>query len=167
MSNTIHVSGSHTSFQGSDVYSSSVNGDQNELRRKRVWVQLYAETKDAGLVCRRCGISRPTLRPWWERFQRKGDAGLVSLSRRPHHSPCRVLDRERIDLILVLRDERKLGPKRIQAELLRHHDLRLSTATIWKVLHAHERVPLVRRRLPGILDDSAGRCLETVFRWIR
>ena len=100
------------------------------------------------MVCRRCGISRPTLRLWWERFKTKGEAGLASLSRRPHSSPHRVLDRERIDLILVLRDERKLGPKRIQAELLRHHDLRLSTATIWKVLHAHERAPLVRRRPP-------------------
>jgi transposase InsO family protein len=59
-----------------------------------------------------------------------------------------VLNQERIDLILVLRDERKLDPKRIQAELLRQHDLRLSTATIWKVLHAHERAPLVRRRPP-------------------
>ena len=66
----------------------------------------------------------------------KGDAGLISLSRRPRHSPGRVLDQGRIDLILALRDERKLGPKRIQAELLRHHDLRLSTATVWKVLHA-------------------------------
>lgn len=125
-----------------------MNGNQNELRRRQVRVQLYADTKDAGLVCRRCGFSRPTLRLWWERFTTKGDAGLVSLSRRPHSSPRRVLDRERIDLILVLRDERKLGPKRIQAELLRHHDLPLSTATIWKVLRAHERVPLVRRRPP-------------------
>ncbi len=125
-----------------------MNGDQDELRRRRVWVQLYAETKDAGLVCRHCGISRPTLRLWWKRFVAKGEAGLVSLSRRPQHSARRVLDQKRIDLILALRDERKLGPKRIQAELLRHHDLRLSTATIWKVLYAHERAPLVRRRPP-------------------
>jgi hypothetical protein len=51
-------------------------------------------------------------------------------------------------LILALRDERKLGPQRIQAELLRHHGFRLSTATIWKVLHVHTRPPLVRRRPP-------------------
>ena len=113
-----------------------------------MWVQLYAETNDAGLVCRRCGISRPTLRLWWDRFTAKGDEGLSSLSRRPHSSPGRVLDQERVKQILALRDERKLGPKRIQAELLRHHDLRLSSATIWKVLHAHERRPLVRRRPP-------------------
>ncbi len=125
-----------------------MNSAQDEQRRRLGWVQLYAETRDAGLVCRRCGISRPTLRLWWERFIAKGDAGLVSLSRRPHHSPRRVLDQEHIGLILGLRDERKLGPKRIQAELLRHHGLRLSTATIWKVLHAHERAPLVGRRPP-------------------
>ena len=113
-----------------------------------MWVQLYAETNDAGLVCHRCGISRPTLRLWWDRFTDKGDEGLSSLSRRPHSSPGRVLDQERVKQILALRDERKLGPKRIQAELLRHHDLRLSSATIWKVLHAHERRPLVRRRPP-------------------
>jgi hypothetical protein len=113
-----------------------VNEGQDEIRRRRIWVQLYAKTKDAGLVCRRCGISRPTLRLWWKRF-------LAKL-----HSARRILDRERIDLILGLRDERKLGPKRIQAELLRHHDTRLPTATIWKVLRAHERAPLVRRRPP-------------------
>jgi len=33
------------------------------------WIQLYEETNDAGLVCRRCGISRPTLRKWQRRFQ--------------------------------------------------------------------------------------------------
>lgn len=125
-----------------------MNEGQDEIRRRRIWVQLYAKTKDAGLVCQRCGISRPTLRLWWKRFLAKGEAGLVNLSRRPLHSPRRILDRERIDLILGLRDERKLGPKRIQAELLRHHDTRLSTATIWKVLRAHEREPLVRRRPP-------------------
>ena len=112
-----------------------MHGNREELRRRRTWVQLYAETKNAGLVCRRCGISRPTLRLWWNRFRAKGDEGLFSRNRRPHHSPRRVLDQNRLDLILRLRDKRKPGPKRIQAELLRHHAIRLSMATIWKVLH--------------------------------
>lgn len=47
-----------------------------------------------------------------ERFVARGAAGLVSLSRRPHQSPARVLDEQRIGLILALRDERKLGPQR-------------------------------------------------------
>src|ERR1051325_5721244 len=52
-------------------------------KARRSWVQLYAQTKDAGLVCRRCGISRPTLRKWWRRYQADGDAGLSDRSRRP------------------------------------------------------------------------------------
>ena len=32
------------------------------LRARLQWVQLYLRTGHAGLTCRRCGISRPTLR---------------------------------------------------------------------------------------------------------
>ena len=32
------------------------------IRMRLNWVHLYEETGDAGYVCRRCGISRPTLR---------------------------------------------------------------------------------------------------------
>jgi len=39
---------------------------------------------------------------------------------------------------LHLRRTRHLGPKGLQRELLRLHQLRLSTRTIWKVLHAHQ-----------------------------
>jgi len=55
-----------------------------DLTKARLgWVELYAQTGDAGLVCRRCGISRPTLRKWWRRYQAAGLAGLVEQSRRP------------------------------------------------------------------------------------
>lgn len=51
-------------------------------------------------------------------------------------------------LILQFRRERNLGAKRIQAELLRHHNWRVSTATIWKVLTRHQVPPLRRHRTP-------------------
>jgi transposase-like protein len=77
------------------------------------WVRLYEETGNAGVVCRRCGISRPTLRKWWRRYQAEGVAGLEERSRRPRSSPGRkVLEREE-RLILQLRRERKLGLKRL------------------------------------------------------
>lgn len=40
-------------------------------------------------------------------------------------------------LFLQLRRTRQLGPKGLQRELLRLHQLCFSTRTIWKVLHAH------------------------------
>jgi transposase-like protein len=98
------------------------------------WVRLYEETGNAGVVCRCCGISRPTLRKWWRRYQAEGVAGLEERSRRPRSSPGRkVLEREE-RLILQLRRERKLGLKRLRIELIRCHGLRLSLDTLHKVL---------------------------------
>ena len=60
-----------------------------DARTRLGWVRLYEEVGNAGVVCRRCGISRPTLRKWWRRYQAEGEAGLQDGSRRPHHSPNR------------------------------------------------------------------------------
>jgi transposase-like protein len=45
-------------------------------------VKLYEELGNAGVVRLGCGISRPTLRKWWRRYQEKGEAGLKSRNRR-------------------------------------------------------------------------------------
>ena len=51
------------------------------------WVRMSKQTGDAGLTRRRCGVSRPTLRKWWRRYQAEGLAGLTDRSRRPPPSP--------------------------------------------------------------------------------
>lgn len=122
----------------------------NEANKQRLkWVQLYLACRDAGRVCRRCGISRPTLRKWVRRFEVAGAGGLSSLSRRPHNSPKRkVTDADRSG-ILDLR-ARGNGARRIQTELYLHSDGRLSLATIHKVLVAAQVKPLVKPRRPTI-----------------
>ena len=101
------------------------------------WIKLYEEIGDAGVVCRRCGISRPTLRKWWRRYQAQGAAGLEERSRRPHSSPGRkVLEREE-GLVLQLRRERELGIEMLRNELARRHGLELALDTIHKVLVRH------------------------------
>lgn len=123
--------------------------DIRQLIRTRLkWVQLYQTTNDAGLVCRRCGISRPTLRKWWRRFQADGEDGLHEHSRTPHKTPSPKVTAHYEKLILKFRRERNLGAKRIQAELLRHHNWRVSTSTIWKVFARHQVPPLRRHRTP-------------------
>ena len=54
-----------------------------------------------------------------------------------------MFEKERL-LILSLRAERKLGARRIQSELRRHHDLRLSLDSIHKVLVSNQVSPLWR-----------------------
>lgn len=110
------------------------------------WVKLYEELRDAGLVCRRCGISRPTLRKWVRRYTEQGVVGLQSLSRRPHSSPTRKVTCEIEGWILDLRKSRNLGARRIQNELARLHECRLSLATIHKVLRVQKAKPLRKSR---------------------
>jgi len=105
----------------------------DQIRMRLKWVQLYEELGNAGIVCLRCGISRPTLRKWWIRYQEKGIDGLQEESRRPKSSPAQKVQSVHEQLISDLR-KRKLGHRRIQNELNRLHNISLSTATIHKVL---------------------------------
>jgi len=58
-----------------------------EEKQRLGWVKLHEQTQDAGLTCRRYGISRPTLRKWWKRYQAHGKDDLQSQSCCPHASP--------------------------------------------------------------------------------
>lgn len=75
----------------------------DEIQQRLKWIKLYQETSNAGLVCLRCGISRPTLRKWWSRYQEQGLDGLKSLSKRPRTSPNQKTSSELEAKILVLR----------------------------------------------------------------
>lgn len=108
------------------------------------WVQMYLEKKDSGFVCRRCGISRPTLRKWVKRFQEHGVKGLEDQSRRPKTSPNTKVTQLIKELILEFRRSRNLGARRIQNELIRHNDIKLSLDTIHKVLERNEVQPIKR-----------------------
>jgi len=117
---------------------------KQEEKQRLGWVKLYEQTQDAGFVCRRCGISRPTLRKWWKRYKEQGESGLYSRSHRPHSSPLKKVNEEIKILILSMRKKRKLGPKRLQSELKRLHDVSLSVAVIHKVLKMNKCKLLVR-----------------------
>ncbi|MFV0644580.1 MAG: IS481 family transposase [Sphingomonadaceae bacterium] len=118
-----------------------------ERQRARLgWVEQFQATKDAGLVCRRNGINRPTLRKWVQRYDALGVAGLVDQSRRPHSSPKTKVTDEHARLILEMRKDRKLGCKRISSELLRLHAISLSPPTVQKILNRNGQ-----RFLPGQL----------------
>ena len=117
-----------------------------EIQQRLQWVRLYEESGDAGFVCRRCGISRPTLRKWCRRFQAYGVDGLTSQSRRPHTSPNIKAGQKEERLILDLRTTRNLGARRIQSELQRLSAISLSMATIHKILQRNQVKPIKKYR---------------------
>jgi transposase len=95
---------------------------------------MYLDTGDAGLPCRRCGISRPTLRKWSRRFKELGTEGLVSKSTRPLRSPNRKIDEAVEADILGLRKNKSIGARRIQIELAFAKDFWLSRTIIQGVV---------------------------------
>jgi transposase InsO family protein len=117
-----------------------------QIKARTRWVNLYLETKDAGFVCRKCGISRPTLRKWHQRYLKEGLQGLIGRSKKPHSSPNQKLNSECINLILNLRNERNLGARRIQTELVRLHRCSLSLASIHKALTTQQAQPIKKLR---------------------
>lgn len=132
------------------------------LRARLSWVKHYEQSGDAGQTCKRCGISRPTLRKWWTRYQEQGQAGLHFHSRRLKNLPSAKVTAEHERVIIELRKKRKLGPKGIQNELKRFHQIDFSTATIWHILHrlglsasvrSHRRVHTTKRYSRPVPSD--------------
>lgn len=118
----------------------------DEIQLRLVWIKLLGSSGDAGLVCRKCGITRPTLRKWWRRYQELGRDGLVSQSKRPHSSTNLKTTDKVEKLILELRTARNLGARRLQSELLRLHNISLGLATIHKILKKHQVKPVQKLR---------------------
>jgi DNA-binding GntR family transcriptional regulator/transposase len=97
-------------------------------------MEAYEATRNAGAVCARFRISRPTLRKWWGRYKHSGPKGLEDTSRKPASSPNKkVFEREEA-LILDMRKNQHLGVHRLKEELHRRNGISLSAETILKVL---------------------------------
>ncbi len=103
----------------------------NEVKKRLEWVKLYEALGNAGIVCLRCGITRPTLRKWFKRYKESGIDGLSELSRRPHKIH-RKITKEDEHRILDLRANRNLGHRSIASEMKRLFESLISTATVHK-----------------------------------
>jgi len=113
-----------------------------KIKARLGWIKLYLEKQDFGYVCRHCGISRPTLRKWYRRYNAKGIEGLSDISKKPHNSPNKKLREQLIEKILTLRNERNIGARRIQLELFIQDGTLLSLASIHKALKWSNAKPI-------------------------
>lgn len=117
-----------------------------EIRKRYRWIQLFQKLGNAGIVCLKCGISRPTLRKWLKRYELNGIEGLREESKRPRSSPASKVTTEYENIIIDMRKTRKLGHRRICTELQRLHGISLSVATVHKILKRHNEQYLQRKR---------------------
>jgi transposase len=119
--------------------------EKERLRARLKWVSLYESIKNAGTVCRRCGISRPTLRKWPKRYANEDISGLEDLSRRRKNILQKKVFEDQEKLIIGLRLNRRLGVRRIQSELKRNYDFSVSLSTIHKYLKCNN-IPYLQKK---------------------
>jgi len=49
-----------------------INKMNNEIKKRLEWVKFHESVGNVGIVCLRYGITRPTLRKWFKRYQESG-----------------------------------------------------------------------------------------------
>lgn len=110
------------------------------MEERLAWVRSFERSRDVAAVCREFGISRATLRKWWERYAADGAAGLAERSRAPVASPNRKVADGDVEAIKALRGE-GLGFLRIRQQMARQ-GRDFSTSTIRRVLDRAEEVTM-------------------------
>jgi transposase len=120
------------------------NSKDPALIRERM-VRRYYETRNYTQVAREFGTKRQRVKFWVERFEKEGIDGLGDKSRAPHNIPHKTSKdvEEKIKQIAISR-KYSIGQDRIQLELLKRYDIKISTSTINRIMHEHG---LIKRAL--------------------
>lgn len=120
-----------------------MNTDEREIRRKQRVLDHAAESGNIAKTCRHFGVPRSLFYLWRNAYRQNGPDGLRNKKPIPKSFPNQTPP-EIVEKILYLRRRYHLGPVRIMWYMARYHQLRVSDATIYRVLKRHGV-----NRLPG------------------
>ncbi|WP_128548876.1 IS481 family transposase [Larkinella soli] len=122
---------------------------QHQIHTRMGWIKIYQSCGSISVAARRCGIGRSTLHRWVNRYRiDPRPESLIERSRRPHRLARLKVTDEDEQLIYQVRVQRRYGKLRIACYLLQYHGLKLSPATIGRVLRRLPLPPLKRFRKP-------------------
>ena len=110
--------------------------DEKEIRRKLAVLKRAEEVGGAAKAYRYFGIPRSTYFRWRKAYLEHGEQGLINKKPIPGSHPNQT-PMEVVEKILYLRKKYHLGPIRIMWYMARYHDMRVSDATISRVLKRH------------------------------
>ena len=116
--------------------------DQREIQRKLRILRYAEEIGHVAKACRYFGIGRSSFYRWRQAYGERGEAGLINAPPIPKWHANRT-PREREEKVLCLRRKYHLGPMRIVWYLERYHDIKMSDATVSRILRrqAHLTIP--------------------------
>jgi transposase InsO family protein len=110
--------------------------DQREIQRKLRVLQHAERTGQVSKTCRYFGIGRASFYRWKRAYERDGEDGLANAKPIPKSSPNQT-PVEVEEKVLHLRRKYHLGPERIMWYMARYHAVRMSGATIYRILKRH------------------------------
>jgi transposase InsO family protein len=122
---------------------SAMTADEREIRRKRRILDHAVQSRNIAKTCRYFGVPRSLFYVWRNAYQENGEEGLRRKKPIARSHPNQTPD-EIVENILYLRRKYHLGPTRIMWYMARYHQMRVSDATIYRVLKRHGV-----NRLPG------------------
>ena len=113
-----------------------MNRDQREIQRKLRVLEHADKIGDVSKTCRYFGIGRATFYRWRKAYSETGESGLAGGRSVPHKHPNKMAP-EVEEKILHLRRKYHLGPIRIVWYLERYHGIKISDATVSRILRRH------------------------------
>ena len=111
-----------------------MNKDEERTIKRKLRILEHAKhSGNIAKTCRYFGIPRSIFYVWRTAFINGGESALLPKKPIPKHQPNRTPD-EVVEKILYLRQKYHLGPHRIMWYMARYHDIKISDATIYRVL---------------------------------
>lgn len=121
-------------------------------KARLVITAVVVEGRSQSEIARAYGVSQPWISRLVARYHDVGEAAFEPRSRRPARSPNATSD-EVVETILRLR--KTLGEQGLDAgaqticwHLEHHHDVVVSAATVWRILHRHAQITPEPRKRP-------------------
>jgi len=110
--------------------------EQLRIRFKRTVLEYAKLIGNDSEACREFEVSRSTYYYWKNKYRREGYKGLRRKQPAAYFHPAQK-PQGTIDLILEIRKNFKLGPKRISWYLERYHGISCSESTVYRTLAKH------------------------------
>ncbi len=107
--------------------------EERELKRKLRVLEHAQQSGNVAKTCRYFGIPRSTFYFWRGLWLQGGERALLPAKPVPKHQPNKTPE-PIAEKILYLRRTYHLGPHRIMWYMARYHDIRISDATIYRIL---------------------------------
>lgn len=107
--------------------------DEREIKRKLKVLHHAEQSGNTAKTCRYFGVSRSTFYRWQRRYKKGGESRLKNEKPIPINPANKTPD-EIEEKVLYLRKKYHLGPIRIVWYLARYHSIRISDASVYRIL---------------------------------